>query len=120
VIACDYVIACDVRVVEGFAVRCSFDRSCILVGKVVWLRGGVCGRSCVFCELCGGFFVQDTISVLWLCGGLVVKSCASLRKANELGVIRFLLEHRASVDNLTRDGKTPQDSTQRLALVVHR
>ena len=37
------------------------------------------------------FFVQDTISVLWLCGGVVVKYCASLRKARELGVIRFLL-----------------------------
>jgi len=48
VIACDYVIACDVRVVEGFAVRCSFDRSCIIVGKV----GCLVAWRCVWSFVC--------------------------------------------------------------------
>jgi hypothetical protein len=110
---------------KGVLVRCSIDRSiCVcqwvrVIGCLVawWC---VCGRLCVFCERCVCVLVQNTISVLWLCGGLVVKSCASLRKANEISVIRFLLEHRADVNIMSRDGKKPQDSTQRLALVVHR
>jgi hypothetical protein len=95
---------------------------CMPVGSSDRLFGCVvvCGRLCVFCERCVCVLVQNTISVLWLCGGLVVKSCASRRKANNTSMIGFLLAHRADVNSMTRDDKKPQDSTQRLALVVHR
>ncbi len=33
----------------------------------------MCGRLCVFCERCVCVLVQNTISVLWLCGGSCVR-----------------------------------------------